>query len=109
MSFHQERLAVLAATEARLLAELFELNRLRDRLRKAQLSVGNHEGPDVEIEFGRPQVDQSVFTLFLMRSGSIGEMKHRLFLIVVGGAIVVSMTGWLYALGWGALKLIRLI
>jgi hypothetical protein len=44
-----------------------------------------------------------------MRSGSIGEMKHRLFLIVVGGAIVVSMTGWLYALGWGALKLIRLI
>ena len=50
MSFHQERLAVLAATEARLLAELFELNRLRDRLRKAQLSVGNHEGPDVEIE-----------------------------------------------------------
>jgi hypothetical protein len=44
-----------------------------------------------------------------MRSGSIGEMKHRLFLIIVGGAIVVSMTGWLYALGWGALKLIRLI
>jgi hypothetical protein len=51
MSFNQDRLAVLAATEARLLAELFELNRLRDRLRKAQLSVGNHEQLDVEIEF----------------------------------------------------------
>ena len=36
-------------------------------------------------------------------------MKDRLFLIVVAGTIVVSMAGWLYALGWGALKLIRLI
>jgi hypothetical protein len=36
-------------------------------------------------------------------------MKDRLFLMVVGAAIVVSMTGWLYALGWGALKLILLI
>jgi hypothetical protein len=60
MSFHQERLAVLAATEARLLAELFELNRLRDRLRKAQLSVGNYEGLDVEIEFaGRKSISRS--------------------------------------------------
>jgi hypothetical protein len=40
---------------------------------------------------------------------SIGEMKHRLFLIVVGGTIVVSMAGWLYTLGWGALKLVQLI
>ena len=29
--------------------------------------------------------------------------------VVVGAAIVVSMTGWLYALGWGALNLVRLI
>jgi uncharacterized protein (DUF697 family) len=36
-------------------------------------------------------------------------MKHRLFLIVVGGSIVASMTGWLYALGWVALKLIQFV
>jgi hypothetical protein len=36
-------------------------------------------------------------------------VKHRLFLIAVGVTIVVSMAGWLYALGWGALKLIQLI
>jgi hypothetical protein len=50
MSFHQERLAAIAAAKASLLAELSELNRLRDRCRKAQFSVGNQQGPDVEIE-----------------------------------------------------------
>jgi hypothetical protein len=40
---------------------------------------------------------------------SIGEMKHRLFLIVVGGSIVASMMGWLYALGWVALKLVQFV
>jgi hypothetical protein len=40
---------------------------------------------------------------------SIGAVKHRLFLIAVGVTIVVSMVGWLYALGWGTLKLIQLI
>jgi hypothetical protein len=60
MSLHQERLAVLATTEARLHAELFELNRLRDRLRQAQLFVGNHEGLDVENEFaGHKSISRS--------------------------------------------------
>jgi len=58
--------------------------------RRAILSAGLHVFPDA-----------------LRRS--IGAMKHRLFLIVVGVAIVVSKAGWLYALGWGALKLIQLI
>jgi hypothetical protein len=43
------------------------------------------------------------------RRRSIGEMKHRLFLIAVGSSIVASMTGWLYALGWVALKLIQFV
>jgi hypothetical protein len=38
-----------------------------------------------------------------------GRMRDNLFLVAVGAAILVSMTGWLYALGWGALKLIQLI
>jgi hypothetical protein len=59
MSLHQERLAVLAETEARLLAELFELNALRNRLRKAELSVENHERLEVEIEFaGRNSISR---------------------------------------------------
>jgi hypothetical protein len=34
------------------------------------------------------------------------EMKHRLFLAVLVIAIVLATLGWLYALGWVALKLI---
>jgi len=34
------------------------------------------------------------------------EMKHRLFMMVLVIAIVLAMTGWVYALGWAALKLI---
>jgi len=37
---------------------------------------------------------------------SSGEMKHRLFMVVLVIAIVLATTGWLYALGWVALKLI---
>jgi hypothetical protein len=33
-------------------------------------------------------------------------MKHRLFMAVLVIAIVVAMSGWVYALGWVALKLI---
>jgi hypothetical protein len=33
-------------------------------------------------------------------------MKHRLFMAVLVIAIVLAMTGWVYALGWVALKLI---
>jgi hypothetical protein len=36
-------------------------------------------------------------------------MKHRLFTMVLVVVIVLAMTGWVYALGWGALKLIQLI
>jgi hypothetical protein len=35
-----------------------------------------------------------------------GEMKHRLFMAVLVIAIVLAMTGWVYALGWVVLKLI---
>jgi hypothetical protein len=35
-----------------------------------------------------------------------GEMKHRLFLVALVIAIVLAMTGWVYALGWVVLKLI---
>jgi hypothetical protein len=34
-----------------------------------------------------------------------GETKHR-FMVVVVVSIVLVMTGWVYALGWVALKLI---
>jgi hypothetical protein len=34
------------------------------------------------------------------------EMKHRLFLAVLVIAIVLATLGWLYTLGWVALKLI---
>jgi hypothetical protein len=34
------------------------------------------------------------------------EMKHRLFMAVLVIAIVLAMLGWVYALGWVALKLI---
>jgi hypothetical protein len=34
------------------------------------------------------------------------ETKHRLFMLVLVIAIVLAMTGWVYALGWVALKLI---
>jgi len=34
------------------------------------------------------------------------EMKHRLFMAVLVIAIVLAMTGWVYALGWVVLKLI---
>jgi hypothetical protein len=40
---------------------------------------------------------------------SLGEMKHRSFIVVLVAAIVLSMTGWIYALGWVALKLLQLI
>jgi hypothetical protein len=33
-------------------------------------------------------------------------MKHRLFMAVLVIAIVAAMSGWVYALGWVALKLI---
>jgi len=36
-------------------------------------------------------------------------MKHRSFIVVLVAAIVLSMTGWIYALGWVALKLLQLI
>src|SRR5882724_9306145 len=31
---------------------------------------------------------------------SSGEMKHRIFMVVLVIAIVLATTGWLYALGW---------
>jgi hypothetical protein len=34
------------------------------------------------------------------------EMKHRLFMVVLVIAIVLAMTGWVYALGWVVLKLV---
>jgi hypothetical protein len=33
-------------------------------------------------------------------------MKHRFFMVILVIAIVLAMTGWVYALGWLALKLI---
>jgi hypothetical protein len=48
-----------------------------------------------------------------MRSHLSGDQTHRikdnLFLVAVGAAILVLMTGWLYALGWSAMKLIQII
>jgi hypothetical protein len=38
---------------------------------------------------------------------SAGETMDRLFMAVLVTAIVVAMTGWVYALGWVALKLIQ--
>jgi len=35
-----------------------------------------------------------------------GKTKHRLFMLVLVIAIVLAMTGWVYALGWVALKFI---
>jgi hypothetical protein len=37
---------------------------------------------------------------------TLGEMKHRFFVVILISAIVLAMTGWVYALGWVALKLI---
>ena len=37
---------------------------------------------------------------------TLGDMKHRFFMVVLVIAIVVATTGWVYALGWVALKLI---
>jgi hypothetical protein len=36
---------------------------------------------------------------------SAGEMMHRLLMVVLVVAIIVAMTGWIYALGWVVLKL----
>jgi len=36
-------------------------------------------------------------------------MQHGFFMVVLVIAIVLAMTGWLYALGWVALRLILLI
>jgi hypothetical protein len=36
-------------------------------------------------------------------------LKHRLFLIVLVLAIVIAMSGWAFALGWVALKLIQYV
>jgi hypothetical protein len=33
-------------------------------------------------------------------------MKHRLFMGVLAITIVVAMAGWIYALGWVAMKVI---
>ena len=68
----------------------------------------------------RPPMSMGVFrnnaagqTLPRMRSHvggqQTGRMKDNLFLVAVGAAILVSMTGWLYALGWSAMKLIQFI
>jgi hypothetical protein len=37
------------------------------------------------------------------------SMKHRLFMAVLIAAIGLAMTGWVYALGWVALKLIQFV
>ena len=37
---------------------------------------------------------------------ALDEIKHGLFMVVLVIAIVLAMTGWVYALGWVALKLI---
>jgi hypothetical protein len=36
---------------------------------------------------------------------SAGEMVHRLLMVALVVAIIVAMTGWIYALGWVVLKL----
>jgi hypothetical protein len=38
--------------------------------------------------------------------GSGPLIKHRFFMAILIIAIVLAMTGWVYALGWVALKLI---
>jgi hypothetical protein len=40
---------------------------------------------------------------------TLGEMKHRFFMVVLVTTIVMATTGWVYALGWFGLKLIYLI
>jgi multisubunit Na+/H+ antiporter MnhC subunit len=40
---------------------------------------------------------------------SAGETMDRLFMAVMVTAIVVAMAGWVYALGWVALKLIQFV
>jgi hypothetical protein len=40
---------------------------------------------------------------------SAGETMDRLFMAVLVTAIVVAMAGWVYALGWVALKLIQFV
>jgi hypothetical protein len=37
---------------------------------------------------------------------TLREVKDRLFLVGYVIAIVAAMSGWIYALGWAALKLI---
>jgi hypothetical protein len=37
------------------------------------------------------------------------RLKHRLFMVTLVVAIVVAMSGWIYALGWVALKLIQYV
>ena len=37
------------------------------------------------------------------------SMKHRLFMVVLIAAIGLAMAGWVYALGWVALKLIEFV
>jgi hypothetical protein len=68
MSIHNERLAAMAASKAHLIAELFELNQLRDRFRKAQLSAGRSRRTTRQNRARRPQLDQPAFTLSLMLS-----------------------------------------
>jgi hypothetical protein len=44
-----------------------------------------------------------------LRPGTLiasAEMKHKLSIVVLVIAIVLAMTGWVYALGWVVLKLI---
>jgi len=36
-------------------------------------------------------------------------MKHRIFMVAVVITIALAMTGWIYALGWVGLSLIKLI
>jgi hypothetical protein len=38
-----------------------------------------------------------------------GEVKHGLFTVALVIAIVFAMSGWIYASGWVALKLIEFV
>jgi hypothetical protein len=40
---------------------------------------------------------------------TLREVKDRLFLVGYVIAIAAVMSGWIYALGWAALKLIRFV
>ncbi|WP_275944926.1 hypothetical protein [Bradyrhizobium sp. dw_411] len=40
---------------------------------------------------------------------SAGEILHGFYLVVLAIAIIVAMAGWVYALGWVALKVIEFI